>query len=90
MDGAFGAECPERAAAVEFKTLMLCAQARRALEVAIGAECRDEAVQDLVVVEVMPDPTVRRRSIASGRPSSSSSYWAESTKPAAWSNGKER
>jgi hypothetical protein len=90
MDGAFEPGCPERAAADEFKTLMLCAQAPRALEVAIGAECRDEVVQDLVVVEVMPDPTVRRRSTASGRPSSSSSHWAESTQPAAWSTGKER
>jgi ribosome-binding factor A len=60
MDGVFEAACPERTAAVEVKTLMLCAQARRALEVAIGAECRDEAVQDLIVVDVMPDPTVRR------------------------------
>jgi len=42
------------------KSLQLCAQARRALEFAIGAECRDEALAALVVVEVMPDPTVRR------------------------------
>ncbi len=44
---------------VDTKSLQLCAQARRALEVAIGAECRDEALLDLVLVDVVPDPTVR-------------------------------
>lgn len=48
------------ASAADTRSLQLCAQARRALEFAIGAECRDEALTDLVVVDVMPDPTVRR------------------------------
>jgi ribosome-binding factor A len=54
------AACPGWAAAVEPRELQLCAQAQRALEFAIGSECRDEALQDLVLVDVVPDPTVRR------------------------------
>ena len=65
-----GEPCPEAgplseaafAAAVEAdpRTLMLCAQARRALEHAIAEECRDEAFEGLVVVDVIPAPSVRR------------------------------
>ena len=46
--------------AADPRTLMLCAQARRALEHAIGHECRDEALSSLVVVDVIPDPSIRR------------------------------
>ena len=56
------------ALALDPKSLSLCAQARRALEYAIGGECRDEALCDLEVVEVMPDPTVRRLRVWLGCP----------------------
>ncbi|MEM7411041.1 MAG: ribosome-binding factor A [Myxococcota bacterium] len=42
------------------KCLPLCAQARRALEHAIGVECRDERLNQLHVMDVWPDPTTRR------------------------------
>ena len=42
------------------KSSPLCAEARRALEFAFAAECRDEALAGLVVLSVTPDPTVRR------------------------------
>ena len=48
------------ARAADPKSLSLCAQARHALAYALGGECGDEALQGLDVVEVMPDPTVRR------------------------------
>ena len=60
-DGATPLEAAFAAAeAVDPRSLAVCAQARRALEFALGGECRDEALSDLVVVEVLPDPTVRR------------------------------
>jgi ribosome-binding factor A len=42
------------------KSDALCAQVRRALDVALAAECRDAALIDLIVLEVWPDPTPRR------------------------------
>ena len=60
IDAASEAACPGWAAVLEPRELQLCAQARRALEFAIGSECRDEALQNLVLVDVIPDPTVRR------------------------------
>lgn len=49
-----------RESGTDTKALQVCAQARRALELTIGAECRDDALKDLVVVDVLPDPTIRR------------------------------
>ena len=48
------------ALAIDPKSLSLCSQARRALEYALGGECHDEALYGLEVIEVLPDPTVRR------------------------------
>jgi ribosome-binding factor A len=48
------------ASSADAKSLQLCEQARRALEFAFDHECRDERLAELVVVEVMPDPGVRR------------------------------
>jgi ribosome-binding factor A len=42
------------------KCLALCAQVRRALEGAIAADCRDEVLIELTVMDVWPDPTTRR------------------------------
>ena len=59
-DGALPEAAFAAALTMDSKSLQLCAQARRALELAVGAECRDEVLADLVVIEVMPDPTTRR------------------------------
>ena len=50
------------------RALSLCDQVRRALDVAIGGECRDERVNELVVLEVLPDPTIRRLRVWLGAP----------------------
>jgi len=42
------------------KSRQLCEQARRALEFAIGVECKDEVLNGLAVLAVLPDPTIRR------------------------------
>lgn len=48
------------AASADRKSLSLCAQVRRAIELAIGVDCRDEVLIDLIVLDVWPDPTTRR------------------------------
>ena len=53
------------------RALSLCDQVRRALEVAIAGECRDERVNELVVLEVLPDPTIRRLRVWLGAPAGS-------------------
>lgn len=50
------------------KSLAFCAQVRRALEVAIAAECRDEALIELTILDVWPDPTTRRLRVWLGGP----------------------
>ncbi len=50
------------------RALSLCSQAHRALETAIGMECRDENVNELVLLDVVPDPTVRRLRVWLGAP----------------------
>jgi ribosome-binding factor A len=57
---AFGDPIRGSARDADPKTLQLCAQARRALELAIGLECRDELLNELEVMAVTPEPTVRR------------------------------
>jgi ribosome-binding factor A len=49
-----------RTSATDSKSLQLCAQARRALEFALETECRDAALADLVVVDVVPAPSAKR------------------------------
>jgi len=53
------------------RALSLCDQARRALDIAIREECRDEKVNELVVLEVLPDPTIRRLRVWLGAPAGS-------------------
>ena len=55
IDAASEAVGPDWTAAVEPRALQLCAQARRALEFGIGSECRDEALHDLVLVDVIKE-----------------------------------
>jgi len=50
------------------KCLAFCAQVRRALEVAIAADCRDEALIELTILDVWPDPTTRRLRVWIGGP----------------------
>lgn len=56
------------ARAIDPKSLSLCSQARRALEYAIGGECRDDALSGLALLEVLPDPTCRRLRVWLGCP----------------------
>jgi ribosome-binding factor A len=51
---------PIRNEANDRKCLALCAQVRRALEIAIAADCRDEILNELTILDVWPDPTTRR------------------------------
>jgi ribosome-binding factor A len=50
----------ERGEETDGKTLGVCAQARRAIEFALGVECRDPVLTELRVMAVTPEPTVRR------------------------------
>ena len=45
---------------IDASSLRLCAQARHALEHAVAMECGDERVSELRVIDVTPDPSVRR------------------------------
>ena len=50
------------------RALSLCQQARRALEAAFAEDCQDERMNDLTVLEVLPDPTIRRLRVWLGAP----------------------
>ena len=58
----------DAARAADPKSLSLCAQAQRALDYALAGECADEWLNDLVVIDVVPDPTTRRLRVWLGVP----------------------
>lgn len=54
-------EAPRRAASSpDYKADALCTQVHRVLDYVVGGELRDEALQDLVVVDVSPAGSCRR------------------------------